>query len=73
MHTQIIIAEPTAGSYEVSVSGRFGGGFIGLRTNREAVITRLGLLKSYDCGKTPAVVIAPESLREIVSKVFPQA
>jgi hypothetical protein len=70
---QIIIAEPQPGSFRVSVIGRFGGGFDGLHTDKQGVIARLTLLKSYDCGEKPANVICPESLRGIFVQVFPRS
>ncbi len=69
----IIISEPQPGSFQVSVSGRFGGGFSGVRKNRDGIIEMLALLKSYDCVSEPAVVIAPDSLTDIFRKVFPKS
>lgn len=70
---QIIIAEPKPGSYTVTVSGRFGGGFQNLKLDRAGVLSRLAHLKSYDCGDEPAAVIIPESLRPEFEKVFPKS
>jgi hypothetical protein len=69
----IIIAEETPGRYTVSVIGRFGGGFSGARFSREALIARLGLLKSYDCGDLPATVICPASVEAEFRAVFPDS
>jgi len=70
---QIIVSELAPDSFDISVSGRFGGGFRNLRTNRQGVVSRMAHLKSYDCGEEPAAVIVPESLTEDFRKVFPKS
>jgi hypothetical protein len=69
----IIVAVIGPDQYEISVSGRFGGGFQGLRTNRNGVLQRIGHLKSYDCGKEPAGVVVPPDLEPEFRKVFPKS
>lgn len=69
----IIISETQPGIFQIDVQGRFGGGFRNLKTDRNGVISRLALLKSYDCGKEPAAVIVPESLQPEFLKVFPKS
>lgn len=46
----IIVSKTGPNSYKIDVSGRFGGGFQGLRTDREGVLSKLAHLKTYDCG-----------------------
>jgi hypothetical protein len=69
----IIISETKPGTFQIDVSGRFGGGFRNLTTDRAGVLSRLGLLQSYDCGDEPAAVICPESLEAEFRKVFPKS
>lgn len=69
----IIVSEPQSGHFQIDVYGRFGGGFSGFRTDRNGVIARLGYLKSYDCGESPATVICPESLGTEFNAVFPKS
>jgi len=69
----IIVSEPRPGQFQIDVSGRFGGGFRNFMTDREGVLGRLSLLKSYDCGDEPAAVIVPDSLRPVFEPVFPKS
>ena len=69
----IIVSEQKPGTFQIDVSGRFGGGFRNLTTDRAGVLSRLGMLKSYDCGEEPATVICPESLEPEFRKVFPNS
>jgi hypothetical protein len=73
MQPTIIISEPQPGSYQIDVTGRYGGGFRGLRTDRAGVLSRLAYLKAYDCGDEPAAVICPASLEDEFRKVFPKS
>jgi hypothetical protein len=68
----ITIASTGPDRFEISVAGRFGGGFIGLETTRAGVLAKLAQLRSYDCADTPAEVVFPEELRAEVAAVFPQ-
>ena len=69
----IIISEPATGSFQIDVCGRYGGGFRNFWTDRNGVLSRLSLLKSYDCGEEPAAVIVPKSLEPEFRKVFPKS
>jgi len=70
---QIIVLEPSPGTFQISVSGRFGGGFSNLTTDRSGVISKLTYLKSFDCGDEPAAVIVPETLQEEFRMIFPKS
>lgn len=67
----IIVSEVAPGNYQIDVSGRFGGGFRNLRTDRAGVIARLAFLKNYDCGNEPAAIVCPPDLEPMFRKVFP--
>ena len=69
----IIIAEVGPDTFQIDVSGRFGGGFRGFHTDRAGVISRIGMLKSYDCGQEPAALVVPETLKAEFQKVFPKS
>ena len=69
----IIVSSKGPDSFQVDVSGRFGGGFRGVTKDRQGILGMLSLLKSYDCGEEPAVVVVPTELEPEFRKVFPKS
>ena len=51
--------------FELNVSGRFGGGYSGLRVSRQKAVAILARdARSYDCGEEPIQVVAPADIKQ---------
>lgn len=62
MRPVITLVEIGGGQVQMSVQGRFGGGYLGIFPRQQAVAMLARDAKRYDCGEEPIRVTAPEDM-----------